>query len=600
MKAFHQILLASCALLHPVMTTGTNLLSETSTGGTCHLVTEHITPKRVIWLSDSTGKYIRKAGNLLSPFAGQVSVADTVYTTMLSRNGKKAALLLDFGKEIQGGIEIASSIRENQSPVALRIRFGESVTEAMSPITGKNGASNDHALRDFTLNAPWLGTVQTGNSGFRFVRIELEDSGVQYNLKAVTAISRYQGCPYLGSFDSDNQRLNNIWRTGAYTVHLCMQKYLWDGIKRDRLVWAGDLHPEVMTILSVFGQNDAVNRSLDFARDDTPLPGWMNGMCSYSLWWIIIQRDLYMYQGNRAYLESQHKYLKGLLAQVCGLIGKDGREQLNGTRFLDWPTSEREDVINSGLQSLCCMAVKAGAELGRALGDDELVGMCVKTVARLEKVSVSNCNNKEAAALKILAGLSKNDEDQDVILKDGAHGFSTFYGYYMLEALARSGRYDEASSLISRYWGGMIDLGATTFWEELNYGDIAKAGRIDDFVPDGQYDIHADGGNYCYKGLRMSLCHGWASGVTPWMSRYILGITPTEPGCRTVVVEPHLSGCNRVKGTFPTPLGIIEVNHRKDADGQIYSTVTAPKGMRIILKNAVPEATAGTGQQSAP
>ena len=46
---------------------------------------------------------------------------------------------------------------------------------------------------------------------------------MKYNLKAVRAISRYQDIPYLGSFESDNPRLNDIWRTGAYTVHLCME-----------------------------------------------------------------------------------------------------------------------------------------------------------------------------------------------------------------------------------------------------------------------------------------------------------------------------------------------------------------------------------------
>ena len=34
-----------------------------------------------------------------------------------------------------------------------------------------------------------------------------------------------------------------------------MQEYLWDGVKRDRLVWLGDMHPEVMTVQSVFGGN---------------------------------------------------------------------------------------------------------------------------------------------------------------------------------------------------------------------------------------------------------------------------------------------------------------------------------------------------------
>ena len=64
-------------------------------------------------------------------------------------------------------------------------------------------------------------------------------------VKEATAILRYRDIPYVGSFRSSDPRLDSIWMTGAYTVHLCMQEYLWDGIKRDRAVWLGDMHPEV-------------------------------------------------------------------------------------------------------------------------------------------------------------------------------------------------------------------------------------------------------------------------------------------------------------------------------------------------------------------
>ena len=40
-----------------------------------------------------------------------------------------------------------------------------------------------------------------------------------------------------------------------------MQDYLWDGIKRDRLVWIGDMHPETRTILAVFGDHEIVPRA---------------------------------------------------------------------------------------------------------------------------------------------------------------------------------------------------------------------------------------------------------------------------------------------------------------------------------------------------
>ena len=182
-----------------------------------------------------------------------------------------------------------------------------------------------------------------------------------------------------------------------------------------------------------------------------------------------------------------------------------------------------------------------------------------------------------------ISGLNKAKEiNRSVIAVDGAKGFSTFYGYYMLEAMALAGDYAGALQIISDYWGGMLDLGATTFWEDLNYNDLRNAGRIDEFVPLGKFDIHSMGGDYCYKGLRHSLCHGWASGPTAWLSRHVLGIIPLEAKCKKVKIEPHLGNLQHVEGTFPTPYGIIRVKHEKNAKGNIISEIEAPKEITIV------------------
>ncbi len=89
-----------------------------------------------------------------------------------------------------------------------------------------------------------------------------------------------------------------------------------------------------------------------------------------------------------------------------------------------------------------------------------------------------------------------------MILKDGANDFATFYGYYMLEALAKAGKYQEAMDIISDYWGAMLDLGATTFWENFVYAERVNATRIDQLSISDKFDIHADGGAHCYIGLR--------------------------------------------------------------------------------------------------
>lgn len=237
----------------------------------------YVTPVKITWQSDNQNNQVKNSEVLLTKFDGQLSTRGNGMCLIRSDDKKQASILLDFGKELYGGIEIAAAIRGNKRPVKVRVRLGESVSEAMNnaidnSAPGMNSATNDHSLRDYTLEIPWLGTVEIGNSGFRFVRIDLLDKGIDLPIRSIRAILRYRDIPYLGSFKCDNERLNRIWETGAYTVHLNMQEYLWDGIKRDRLVWLGDVHPEIMTINTVFGDQEVVKKSLDFGRDTTPLP----------------------------------------------------------------------------------------------------------------------------------------------------------------------------------------------------------------------------------------------------------------------------------------------------------------------------------------
>lgn len=544
-----------------------------------------VTPLRLIALPDSLTTGVANPEALLRAFDGQLTVSASDACLLSTREGRRASVLLDFGRELHGGIEIAAPIRSDQRALRVRIRYGESVSEAMSDTDGTtpmSSATNQHAVRDFTLAVPWLGTVRCGNSGFRFVRIDLEEPDAELPLRAVRAILEYRDIPYLGSFRCDDERINRIWQTGAYTVHLNMQNYLWDGIKRDRLVWLGDLHPETMTLLSVFGDNEVLRRSLDLGRDTTPLPEWMNGIAAYSMWWTLIHRDLYLYGGDLDYLREQQEYMRGLFGELIRGIDGDREHLQGGWRLLDWPTSEMPEVIHAGYQALLVLTMEAGVEIGGYLGDRQMRRTCEEALRRLRRHRPGHLDNKQAAALLSLARLADAAECGEVIAREGPRGFSTFYGYYMLRALARADRCGDALRILSDYWGAMLDLGATTFWEDLDWDHVRDAARIDEPVPAGKFDIHACSGNYCYKGLRHSFCHGWASGPTPWLSQYVLGLTPLEPGCRKVAVRPRLGHLQWAEGTFPTPRGVIRIRHERQPDGSIRSAIEAPEGIAVV------------------
>tara|TARA_R110002096_G_scaffold108787_3_gene238034 strand:+ start:18923 stop:20677 length:1755 start_codon:yes stop_codon:yes gene_type:complete len=545
------------------------------------MVKTYITPQKIIWQSDSTKQYIQNAPALLKKGNGQVAVNDQGLFRFTSTVEHKPSILLDYGKEIHGGVKISMGIRPNKTPLKLRLRFGESVGEAMSDIGGDRNATNEHSLRDFIIEVPWLGSIEVGETGFRFLRIDVVEADENAPIKSIDAAFIYRDIPYLGSFESSDERLNEIWVTGAYTVHLNMQNYLWDGIKRDRLVWVGDMHPEVMTINTVFGANSIVPKSLDLARDQHPLPQWMNGISSYSMWWILIHKSWYDYHGDLEYLKEQESYMVELLDQLSTFIDDDNGERLNGGRFLDWPTSEDPKAIHAGLQSMMVMTFEAGSDIMRTLGNKVLQDKYKKISKNLKKHQPEGNTSKQAAALMSIANLVDAKKTNAEVLKlDGVQRMSTFYGYYILEAMAKAGDYNGALKVIRDYWGGMLDLGATTFWEDFDVLDVANSGRIDTVIPSGKFDIHGDFGEYCYVGYRHSLCHGWASGPTPWLTQYVLGIHVMDGG-KTIKIEPHLGDLKFAKGTFPTKYGIFKVSHVRGADGKIKTSLEVPEGLTV-------------------
>jgi len=543
----------------------------------------YVDPRRIVWRSEGTVSIVQRAELLLTGGDGQATLTRKNGCTLRSGAENRAGLLIDFGLELEGGIQLCVwSANENRKTVKLRVRFGESAMEAMSELGGEGNAGNDHAVRDQVVEvSSFLGTTEVGNTGYRFVRIDLLETECEIELKSVRGICLLRDIPYKGSFRCSDPLLDRIWQTGAYTVHLNMQEYLWDGVKRDRLVWIGDMHPEIAAIGAVFGYNEVVPKSLDLVRDNTPLPGWMNGIASYSAWWIWIQHDWYKLNGDIAYLREQRAYLLGLIGQFDESIDSEGR--FNDPRpFLDWPTSPNRSGVEAGVHALLIAAVAAAAELCALLDEPDAERRCRAMERRLRKRLPEHGGSKQAAALLALAGLLDADAvNRDVLAAGGARGISTFLGYYVLKARAEAGDISGSLDCIREYWGGMLSLGATTFWEDFNLDWLDNAARIDELTPPGQNDVHGLFGDYCYKGYRHSLCHGWAAGPTAWLSEYVLGIRVKEAGCQVIEVRPMLGDLDWAEGSFPTPNGTIRVKHEKRSDGTIATEIEAPPGVTV-------------------
>ena len=513
-------------------------------------VREYVPVKRVLWESGC-----RNAGAFVGRMELQPEYGSETVRPEIREGG---GILLDFGIELHGGIRLVNSSGRG---VRIRLRFGESASEAMGT------PDQDHAIHDAVLELPTGGMLEYGNTAFRFVRIDAVHEPLV--LLNVIAVAQFLDLEYAGSFESSDERLNRIWKTAAYTLHLNMQDYIYDGVKRDRLVWMGDLNPEVRGILAVFRETALIPKSLDFLRDHTALPKMMNGITSYSFWWVITLYDYYLHSGDLDWLREQRDYLTALLPILCSYTDENGKEQVPPYRFLDWPTSDNAAALHAGLQGLLFWTLNCGIELGRILDFD--TSEVRKTVARMA-ACVPDCgDSKAAAAIQTVSGLA---DRSDVVLRDPFRGVSTFYGYYMLRAQPVR----NALELIRRYWGAMLDYGATTFWEDFNLDWVRNASPVSELPVPGKDDLHADFGDYCYKGLRHSLCHGWACGPAPFLSERVLGVRILAPGCRKLSIRPELAGLDFVRGTFPTPHGLIRV----EADKSGKLDIAAPSGVELV------------------
>jgi hypothetical protein len=153
----------------------------------------------------------------------------------------------------------------------------------------------------------------------------------------------------------------------------------------------------------------------------------------------------------------------------------------------------------------------------------------------------------------------------------------------MIEAMSAAGERQRALDTVRDYWGAMLDVGATSFWEDFKLSWTNNCFRIDEMPVTGKKDVHGDYGEFCYPGFRHSLCHGWASGPASWCIKHILGLRPLDIGCRRIGVNPFLGDLKWAEGAMALPDGnAAKVTIKKLPDGKVDIKVNAPDWVEIV------------------
>lgn len=513
-------------------------------------------------------------------------------TPQASKRHEKGCLV-DFGTETFGFVQLQGLKGTGQ----VKIIYGETAEEALSE-------EFCETFDTIQVNEPTQVTCTLPVArGFRYLNCITADQVV---LDEITSIYEYLPLTLRGQFQCSDERLNKIWATSEYTLRLNTREFMLDGIKRDRWVWSGDAVQSYLMNYYSFFDLGVVQRTTLALRGKDPIATHLNLIMDYSFYWFIGLYDYYLYTGDQAFIAQNYKKMVSFLEFCLNRRNADGlMERKSGDWvFVDWGDMDNEGEVCFE-QLLLCRSLEIMTRFARLVGVTADVTRFEGLFGTLKEQIITLFWDNEQGGLvhnrrdgkvnkhltrypnifALLFGYLNPDQaeevKQKVLLNPAVQPITTPYmRFYELAALCQAGQQTHVLEEIKDYWGGMLDLGATTFWEE--YKPQLKGAE--------HYAMYG-------RPFGKSLCHAWGASPIYLLGKYFLGVEPLEPGYITYRIAPNLSGLSWIEGKVPVGSGEIEIH----LDKQTVRLKTPVTGGTLHLRSAkLPVCEQGQFFQSGP
>lgn len=387
--------------------------------------------------------------------------------------------------------------------------------------------------------------------------------------------------------------LYSLLDIGWRTARLCANETYMDCPYYEQLQYFGDTRIQAM--ITLYNTNDKwmVKNAIEQGRQSIMSDGLTQSrypsnsrsiIPSFSLWWICMGYDYWIYRGDEQYLKTllpTYRYILGWFEQY--LKPNYSLDFIPYWFFIDWSDGFaltngapiRDQNGDSSLQDLLYLiALENVAEMEQHFGI-ETMGIYYKSIANsikstlrekywdekkklfadtMDKRSFSQHSN----ILAILAGLTDEEDSQTVmrrVMNDHSLIQTTIYfKYYLNQALKKAGMGDLLLDNL-QVWHDQLKLGLTT-WAER-----PEPSR--------------------------SVCHAWGASLNVEFYRIILGIDSEAPGFKRVRIAPALNGIKEVSGSIPHPMGKVSVKYEIDHKGILHAEVELPDKVEgtFIWKN---------------
>ena len=480
----------------------------------------------------------------------------------------------DFGVEVIGRLRL-----ERIDPDATYVfRPGESVPETSYPERQWDEQG------DITLDARRNAVADADERAIRYVR--LESGPALPPPEALHCDVVVHPAAYGGAFACADPVATRIWMHAAYTLRMCMRDVTIDGLKRDRLPWVGDLYLSLLGNAFTFTEHRLFLRTLlSFYH---PHPGEVNfsGILDFTLFWVAAAGDYVLYSGDlrgaRLLWPRAQIVLEAMRQRLspAGFLKSDEAKWV----FIDWAELPKKGVLLI-IQALYVQALEGGVLLARSLGETEEAERLEAQAARLRRLAderfwdpdqgcyadawadgaLTPNGSRHANAFATLSGIATTARAAMALQAARSNpaapaGGTPYMRYFENAAYCKAGLPEVMLEEVRRYWGGMLEEGATTLWEAF---DASQTG-------DARYAFYG-------RPFGKSLCHAWASGPLSLYSSELFGLKPIEPGWRSFTFSPLKVALPWASVCVPTPLGVIRAEMEAET-----ARIEIPAGSAIV------------------